>query len=245
MKISFFFREIPSYLLHFFFPKTCFACGCDLARRAEHSLCPRCLGGLKEPGPHICRRCGAVLKSGGAHCYACRGSKASKYKCALIRSAFVFNNSSRAWVHALKYGGADYLGKEMGKEMARRFCRYPEMAQAEVIMPVPLFSKKYRERGYNQSELLAQSLAEVLLIPLDKTSLKRTRNTVSQTTLGRKGRLENMTGAFVCRNPKSVYRKTVLLIDDVATTGATLEGCAQALKRAGAKKVLAYTFARE
>ena len=119
------------------------------------------------------------------------------------------------------------------------------VAQAEVIMPVPLFSKKYRERGYNQSELLAQSLAEELLIPLDKTSLKRTRNTVSQTTLGRKGRLENMTGAFVCRNPKAVYRKTVLLIDDVATTGAILEGCAQALTRAGAKKVLAYTFARE
>lgn len=185
------------------------------------------------------------MKSGGAHCYACRGSKAGKYKCALIRSSFVFNDSSRAWVHALKYGGADYLGKEMGKEMARRFCRYPEIAETELIVTVPLFSKKYRERGYNQSELLAQSLAEELVLPWDKTSLKRTRNTVSQTTLGRKGRLENMTGAFACINRKAVYRKTILLVGDVATTGATLEGCALALKRAGAKKVLAYTFARE
>ena len=245
MKKHSFFQTVFSYLLHFFFPKTCFACGCDLDFDAKSSLCSLCLAELKRPAPLICQRCGAVLKSGGAHCYACRGSKAKTYKCSLIRSAFVFNNSSRAWVHALKYGGADYLGKEMGRTMALNFSHYPELASAELIIPVPLFAKKYRRRGYNQSELLAQSFASELSLPIDKVSLKRVRNTVSQTTLGRKGRLENMTGAFVCINPKAVCRKTILLIDDVATTGATLEGCAQALKQAGAKKVMAYTFARE
>ncbi|MBR2392708.1 MAG: ComF family protein [Elusimicrobiaceae bacterium] len=240
-----FIRTVFSYFLHFLFPKTCLACGCDLDAQTQHSLCSCCLAALRTLGPLICRRCGAVLKSGGAHCYACRGTKAKKYKCSVIRSAFVFNDSSRAWIHALKYGGADYLGKEMGKEMSLRFCRYPELSEAELIIPVPLFSKKYRQRGYNQSELLARSFSAELSLPLDKNSLKRIRHTVSQTTLGRKERLENMAGAFVCINPKAVYRKTILLIDDVATTGATLEGCAQALKQAGAKKVLAYTFARE
>ena len=80
---------------------------------------------------------------------------------------------------------------------------------------------------------------------MDTRTLVRSRDTVSQTTLGRSGRLANMTGAFACVRPQAVKGKTLLLIDDVATTGATLEGCAVALKQAGAKKVLAFTFARE
>lgn len=238
-------QTLPKRFLHIVFPRTCFACGKDLPWDASGSLCASCACGLKRPGPLICRRCGAVLKAGGAHCYACRGSKARQYKCAVIRSAFVFNDSSRALVHALKYGGADYLAREMGVLMGRRFCTYPELAEAEVIMPVPLFPKRRRKRGYNQSSLLARALAASVGLPYVETALARSRNTVSQTTLGRKGRLENMTGAFTVENPSAVKRKTVLLVDDVATTGATLEGCAVALKAAGAKKVLAYTFARE
>ncbi len=232
-------------LLHFFFPRTCFACGCDLPWRREEPLCAACTQGLKTPGPHICRRCGAVLTEGGAHCYACRGSKERAYKCRVIRSAFVFNTSSRALVHALKYAGADYLARYMGGLMAKRFARYPELAAAEVVMPVPLFPRRGRKRGYNQSELLARFFAPQVGLPVQTKALVRVRNTVSQTKLGRAGRLQNMAGAFACRRPEWVKGKTVLLIDDVATTGATLEGCAAALKAAGARRVLAYTFARE
>lgn len=231
--------------LHFWFPRTCFCCGKDLAWRAEEPLCPACAAALAEPGPFVCQRCGAVLKSGGAHCYACRGSKAREYKCRVIRSAFVFNSSSRALVHALKYARADYLAGYMGGLMAERFKKYPELAPADVVIPVPLYPKKNRKRGYNQSELLARAFGPKVGLPADASSLARVRDTVSQTTLGRKGRLENMTGAFACKRPGAVKGKTVLLVDDVATTGATLEGCAEALKRAGAKRVLAYTFSRE
>ena len=157
----------------------------------------------------------------------------------------MFNASSRGLVHALKYGGADYLAREMGCLMAVRFCKYPELSAAEIVMPVPLFPKRRRKRGYNQSALLARWLAEETGLMYDETSLARTRDTVSQTKLGRKGRLANMTGAFACKNPAAVKGKVILLVDDVATTGATLEGCAAALKAAGAKKVFAYTFARE
>lgn len=231
--------------LHFWFPRTCFACGRDLKWDATAPLCPACEAALAVPGPLICRRCGAVLKSGGAHCYACRGSKARPYKCAVIRSAFVFNTSSRALVHALKYARADYLASYMGMHMARRFASHPELAEAEVLVPVPLFPKRGKQRGYNQSELLARSLGRQIGLPVNTTALARVRNTVSQTTLGRKGRLQNMSGAFKTMRPQEVKGKVVLLIDDVATTGATLEGCAQALRAADAKKVLAYTFARE
>jgi len=245
MKFVSFFRSARLYALHFFFPKICFGCGCDLPVRQNGHLCPACANRLKKPGPHICQRCGAVLKSGGAHCYACRGSKAKKYKCQIIRAAFVFNTSSRGLVHALKYAGADYAAQEMGEKMLSCFSQHVELAQADLIMPVPLHPKKQRTRGYNQSELLARVFAAQLGLPLDTVSLVRVRDTVSQTTLGRQGRLQNMLGAFACLCPARVKGKTVLLIDDVATTGATLEGCAVALKQAGAKRVLAYVFARE
>ena len=231
--------------LHFWFPRTCFVCGRDLPWQETAPLCAACAAGLAKPGPLICQRCGAVLKSGGAHCYACRGSQARQYKCRIIRSAFVFNPSSRALVHALKYARADYLAHYMGTLMERQFAQYPELAEADILVPVPLFPKRGRKRGYNQSELLARSLGRQIGLPVNTTALARVRNTVSQTTLGRKGRLQNMSGAFKTMRPQEVKGKVVLLIDDVATTGATLEGCAQALRAADAKKVLAYTFARE
>lgn len=240
-----FLRNLAKRLLHFLFPRTCFSCGKDLRWQDSGALCAACAKGLKRPGPLVCRRCGVVLKAGGAHCYHCRGSKAREYKCACIRSAFMFNASSRGLIHALKYGGADYLAREMGHLMAVRFCLYPELAPAEMVMPVPLYPKRRRKRGYNQSALLAKQLALGTGLAYDDISLVRGRDTRSQTTLGRQGRLFNMTGAFVCKNPSAVKGKVILLVDDVATTGATLEGCASALKAAGAKKVFAYTFARE
>lgn len=238
-------RNIRLGLLHIFLPKTCLCCGCDLPWKDEGFLCSACREKLSFVPVHICKRCGVTLPSGGAHCFACRGSKAKKYKCSLIRSAFVFNEASRSLVHGLKYDGREYLAAVMGKEMALRFKHYPELASSDLIMPVPLFAKRKRKRGYNQSELLAQSFSLHTGISCDVFSLVRIRDTVSQTRLGRKARLENMAGAFMCNNINGVEGKTVLLIDDVATTGATLEGCATALKRAGAKKVFAYTFARE
>ena len=238
-------RSLGKRGLHFFFPRVCVSCGQDLPFDTKDFLCTSCKAQLQHPGPHTCARCGVELPSGGAHCFACRGSKGAAYKCKLIRSAFVFNAPSRALVHALKYQGADYVAPFMGRLMAGRYKNLPELGQADLVMPVPLFPRRRRKRGYNQSELLARVFANEALLALDTTSLVRMRDTLSQTKLGRKGRLENMIGAFRCMNPNAVKGKTILLIDDVATTGATLEGCAIALREAGAKRVEAYTFARE
>ncbi|MBO7191403.1 MAG: ComF family protein [Elusimicrobiaceae bacterium] len=238
-------NTVKQQLLHFFFPRTCVACGCDLPWQTEAYLCAACASKLVRPGPLFCQRCGVNLPSGGAYCYACRGSKAKKYACRLIRSAWIFNTSSRALVHGLKYAHADYLAPHMGLQMARNFSTYPELAAAQLVMAVPLFPSRKRNRGYNQSELLARWFSQYTGLPSEEGVLLRQRDTVSQTRLGRKARLENMSGAFVCVHPEKIKRKTILLIDDVATTGATLEGCAAALKAAGAKQVLAYTYARE
>ncbi len=238
-------HKTVQYTLHFFFPRTCFACGKDLPHDRQAPLCNTCENGLTLPGPLICQRCGVVLKSGGAHCYHCRGSKAETYKCKIIRSACNFNEFSSGLVHALKYQGADYVAPYMGKLMARRFSLLGELSAANLVIPVALFKKRERKRGYNQSELLARTFATQTGLPLDSTSLVRVHDTGSQTKLGRAERLTNMLGAFVVKNPAAVKGKIILLIDDVATTGSTLEACAQALRAAGAKRVLAYTFARE
>lgn len=232
-------------VLHVLLPNTCIACRKDLPWRAKEPLCSSCRGAVKPVGNLYCLRCGKPLADGGAHCYHCRGSKGSKYKCQVIRSAVVFGPQVRELIHAFKYADQPYLADYLAGWMNEQWEQYAPLAEAQVLFPVPLHRKKYKQRGYNQSELLARSLAGLRGLPLDSSSLVRLRNTPSQTKFGREGRLQNMSGAFSCVNPQVVKGKTILLIDDVATTGATLEGCAQALKEAGAKKVMAYTLARE
>lgn len=208
-------------------------------------MCAACRANVIAVGTRCCQRCGKPLPDGGAHCYHCRGSKAGKYRCQIIRSALVFGPQVRAVVHAFKYASRTHLAEELANYMAAQWPLYPQLAQAQVLVAVPLHRKKRRSRGYNQSELLAQALGRRLHLPVDNALLERVRNTPSQTEFGREGRLQNMQGAFACRLPQRVKGKTVLLIDDVATTGATLEGCAEALKSVGARRVMAYTLARE
>lgn len=212
---------------------------------ARGPLCAACETQVKTVGPLYCLRCGKPLPDGGAHCYHCRGVKAADCKCKVIRSAVVFGPQVRAVVHAFKYADQTYLAAHLAGWMLAPWDKYPDLKQAQVIMPVPLHPKKLKSRGYNQSELLAKALGAAKGLSVDCQSLVRARNTPSQTGFGREGRLKNMSGAFVCARPEAVKGKVVLLIDDVATTGATLEGCAEALKAAGAKRVMAYTLARE
>ena len=238
-------RLIYKAIDHFFFPQVCVCCGADVPWKLDTPLCPTCEEKLTPLGPLICQRCGRVLPSGGAHCFACRGSKAKNYKCKIIRSAFVFNSPVRSLVHALKYRNHIALATYMGHRMAERFSTYAELAEVNYVVPVPLFAKRLRKRGFNQSEFLARAFAKSAGLPLDPLCLVRGRDTGSQTKLGRKARLENLKDAFVCVAPDKIKGKTILLIDDVCTTSATLEACAVALKKAGAKNVFGFTFGRE
>lgn len=116
--------------------------------------------------------------------------------------------------------------------------------QADVVIPVPLHPRRLAERGYNQSALLARSVAQQLDVPFAPRALARCRQTAQQARLGRTERLENMAEAFVVRNKPAVALRSVLLVDDVLTTGATLLACRQALTRAGAQDVTSACLAR-
>ena len=229
----------------FFFPHRCAHCRRDIPHGDTDTLCAACTRALQTPGPLICQRCGRVLPDGGAHCPACRGSKAAAYKCKLIRSAFCFTGPARSAVYTLKYRKHAAAARFMGAQMAREIRKYPELCAVNCIIPVPLVARRNKARGFNQSELLARELAAHLHLPADSTALLRVRDTGSQTRLNRAERLQNVRGAFTCTAPERIRGKTVLLVDDVCTTGATLEACATALRAAGAKRVVGFTYARE
>lgn len=141
-------------------------------------------------------------------------------------------------LHELKYRNHESLGNLMGRLHASQLIDSKDFQEIDLVMPIPLHPRKYKERGYNQAALLAEGYAEIFGAELDLKTLQRKADTESQTRKSRYQRYENMKGVFVLQHPENVKEKTILLIDDVVTTGATIESSAELLIAAGAKKVL-------
>jgi ComF family protein len=218
--------------LDFLLPQYCIGCG-----REGGVLCPACAAAMPRIQPPFCQRCGLPLDGGS--CPDCGRLEACFDG---LRSPFRFERLARQAVHQLKYQNLRLMAEPLAAELALFLQHNP--LPVDVIMPVPLHPRRLRERGYNQSALLAAKLAPVIGLKVDEHSLKRARHTISQARAESAAqRRQNMDGAFVCR--AGVSGKRVLLIDDVATSGATINGCAIALKEAGALSVWGLTVARE
>ncbi len=231
------------WLLNALLPRTCAHCGLDLHYLEPKPLCPGCAA-LLEPLPELhCEACGLPLDYGGGTCRDCRGG--APRSLALARSAFVFNPQLRSLVHTFKYRAREDLADFLAAEMAAAFTGFPELAHYTFLAAVPLHPAKRRERGFNQADLLAAALAARCNLFNLKDVSTRTRNTPSQTTLSKEKRKSNISGAFTVPKPELVKGRNILLIDDVATTLATLDELASELKKAGARSVAAYTLARE
>jgi len=237
-------KNIIDKILSFFLPRTCFCCGADL--KTKHLLCPSCLDKVKLVKGLICARCGVPLNSGGKYCYNCRGSKAAKYKCSFIRSALKFNEPTRALVHAFKYEKYLNIAPYFAELMYNTYRKNAEYREASFLVPVPIYKSRQRKRGFNQAEVLAKHLSKICGIPV-LNALIRVKNTASQTKLTREQRQQNIADAFVLAKgmESKIKKEAFILIDDVCTTGATLEECAKVLKAAGAREVLALTALRE
>ena len=143
-----------------------------------------------------------------------------------------------------KYGGKVSLGKPLGRLMARGCEEFLRECDADVIVPVPLHPKRLRWRGFNQSVLLARQVSCAYDTPMDAFVLLRRRETPPQTQLTEEERQKNMRGAFMLNPDKSIEDKRILLIDDVYTSGATVNECSRALRRGGAPEVYVLTLAR-
>jgi ComF family protein len=218
--------------LDLLFPPACG--GCD---RAGYRWCPDCQKRVQIVPEPVCQVCGLPL----AHPGLCPACSHSRPPYALMRSWLVFEGPIRLALHKLKYRGNISLGDALARQLAphARTLDWP----IDIVVPIPLGRKRMQERGYNQVGLVAKPLAVLNGWEYAPRALVRARETRSQVGLSAAERKENVSGAFR-GNPTLVSGKTVLLIDDVATTGATLSSGADALFEAGARDVYAYTLAR-
>src|SRR5438552_15985512 len=180
--------------------------------------------GETSPG-RVCARCAAIRPSFTAG-----------------RSVFVYQGAAREAVHALKFRGRSAIASVMATHMAQRLVEW--RPPIDSIVPVPLAGSRRRQRGYNQSELLAKELARLTAVPLEPRALIRPRSAPPQYRLSdRDERRRNVSGVF--KSGKRVPEGGVLLVDDVMTTGATLAACARVLMETGAGPVFGLAFARE
>ncbi len=234
------------------FPTDCAVCGEELTEAGSTSVCSACWASLEPWQGALCARCGLPLATGGAEeaasllCAECR-LEVRDFDGA--RSFGLYAGALRRVVLLLKFQSQERLGRRLGGLLAPLWSSFENLENAWVI-PVPLHPSRQRERGYNQAELLARGLLHELgragkpRAHLAAGALRRTRATVPQTGLSLAARRENVRGVFAPRHAELLRERTIVLIDDVMTTGATLSECAATLKRAGAKRVLALTLAR-
>lgn len=232
-----------SRIASFFFPVTCAACGADLPHDDRFRVCASCRSSLRALDGLVCVTCGVPLDSGGAHCHACRSGARYRFEC--LRSAVRYEGVARKLIHAFKYGNRDYLSRALGAELATCIRRHEKLLAADSIVPVPMHWTKQWLRGYNQAELLARHAAVELGMPVHTDVLQRRRRGKVQAALDRESRKQNVRNLIVVREPGLVRGKRILLVDDVATTGATLDACASALRAAGARAVVCATAARD
>lgn len=224
--------KLPGRAADLFFPKSCICCG-----RGGEYLCQGCASALPRMLPPLCPRCGLPLTV--EPCPACKGRKLDIDS---ISSPFRFEGHARRAVHLLKYRNMKALSPVLARLMATYFRLSP--LPAEAIVPVPLHRSRLRQRGYNQAELLARGLGVELGLPVVTGWLERPQAGPPQArTAGREERWHNTSGAF--RATQEAVASSVILVDDVCTTGATLNACARALKTAGATRVWGLTLARE
>ncbi|MDD5629346.1 MAG: ComF family protein [Elusimicrobia bacterium] len=232
-------RRLAAWAAHWLFPQTCAHCREDLPREEDAPLCARCRQGLRLCAPPFCLRCAEPVCGGRAYCTACLGRS---FACPLVRAAFLYRGPAPALVRAFKYRGRREAARAAGRWMACLLPGFPELSGHDALVPVPLHPRRLRERGYNQARLLAEELGRLSGLPV-LDLLERARPTRPQWDLGRQSRRANLAGAFQA-SPRA-RGSSVLLIDDVCTSGASLEECARALLRAGASRVAAYVLARQ
>lgn len=211
--------------------------------------CAKALMSVSEP---LCTCCGMMFQQPRFENHLCGDCITRPKKFRMARAAVIYDQQSMAIIHQFKYAGKAQLAKPFGRFLLNTFLRYWQGEAIDLILPVPLHAKKLRFRGFNQSCLMVDSWKTICApIPvaaphqrLRTDVLHRCRATVPQTGLGRRQRLQNIKGAFNVRSPDTVKARKVLVVDDVYTTGATVNECARALLDAGAAQVDVLTLAR-
>jgi ComF family protein len=225
---------------HWVFPRVCPSCREDLPFPIGGPLCGPCLGRLRRLEEPLCRRCGRQWRGPGGPCADCRGRL---WAVDSIRAVFPYRPPLPDLLYAFKYEGRPWVGRALAAWMAGAFRYHPDLGRADALVPVPLHPARERARGFNQAEVLAGAVGKSCgLSVLD--ALRRVRNTPPLWRIGRGRRREGLDGAFARRPGRGVRGLRLVLVDDVCTSGATLEACALELRGGGAASVRAFVLAR-
>lgn len=219
-------KDIADDFLNLFLPRLCLSCRAHLVR-GEEVLCTECLLSMARTDFHS-RRDNMLEQAFWGRCVVERAAAFS-----------VYNRGSRIrkLVHLLKYQGRQDVGRMLGGLYGSVLAASGFMDGIDIIVPVPLDAARERRRGYNQSLCIAEGLASVRGLPVRSDILCRTGKSGSQTSRGRYERWENVEGLFTVRKPEMIRNRHLLIVDDVITTGSTIEACVNALHDAGEVKV--------
>lgn len=213
-------------LIGLLFPNLCGGCGASIYH-GESFLCSKCLYAIPYTDYHLYPDNKVAKQFWGR----------IPLNAAMALLYFKKGGKVQNIIHNLKYKNQTGLGIKLGKLIGDRLNSAPDYMDIDLIIPVPLHKKRERSRGYNQSELIARGISAVLNISVNSNTLIRTITTDTQTKKGRYMRFENMRTVFSVKNSEILAGKHILLVDDVITTGATIEACALELHKCGIKKL--------
>jgi len=242
-------KQVWNGLLDVVYPPRCVVCG---ARQEEGALCLACRKEIGPVAPPFCDRCGEPVPADRIVCAGCEEGPEPPF--AWSQTLGPYEGTLRRAIQRLKYDGKTALAPPLGRLLAQSVMHtksplLPEPAEDgrpafDAVVPVPLHPSHLRERGFNQAERIAGAMASACGWPLDTQGLRRIRRTRTQTELTRSERAANVRGAFAARAPLYFHNKSVLIVDDVLTTSATLSECARIVREAGATRVCIVALAR-
>ncbi len=231
-------------VLDFVFPQNCISCD---GKIQEYFLCASCrddIGFIRQP---YCFQCGVPADLSYAYPheeFVCGVCRQSPYQFDQARSMGFYDTVLRTTIHHFKYRRQMGVLPEMDRLLEKYFEENSGFCQDFTVSPVPLHFNKMKERGFDQAFLIARQVARILKLPLEGGLLRRVKATNPQATMTRVERAHNIKGAFEINHPDLVVKKNILLVDDVFTTGATVDEAAKMLKKNGAGKVYVFTLGR-
>ncbi|HTQ85828.1 MAG TPA: ComF family protein [Candidatus Solibacter sp.] len=240
-------REAAGGLVALCFPADCRVCARPLEEPSRIPICAACLDSFRVIRAPFCGTCGRPMVA-GAHAGAagpiCALCRRGVYSFQLARSYAAYDDALLRTITLLKHEAIRPLAWWLGGRLAEVARGDPAVGRADVVVPVPLHPERQRERGFNQAELLAGAVASRLKLPMEARAIQRRKPRPAKLKLSRHERWEAARGAYAAVTGRQFDNRRVLLVDDVFTTGATLDACARALQAAGAEHVTALTVAR-
>ncbi len=227
----------------FVFPPHCHVCRSFISEAGRLHVCSSCRDSIRLISSPHCTIC-AVPFLGAGQDHPCGSCIKEPPAFSAARAAFVYDGPGRELIHNFKYEYKIHLRRPLALYVVQVLSEFVLTHKPDFIVPVPLHPKRLRTRGFNQAVLIGEVLASEWDLPMERSAMMRTRWTEPQINLAASQRRENVKGAFAIKKSEAVKGKRILLLDDVYTTGSTVDECSKVLKKGGADEIIVITVAR-